>query len=187
MAEQAEINIHLYGDNDWDDSVGSVSSGGNTAEVDFTPNPWQRYTFGVRVVAAWGTPEANTHIVCFVRVNEVGELLPQALPRPFDVTTDRLTNNSVRVGFSCEVSPGFTTPSGFEILSDGGSGQLDEIIPIATVLLNDVNWTDFTTDVAVSSSPEIFAVRCIKGQQKGTVSKTVISTSLRVPPTPIIS
>ena len=181
MSEPAEINIHLYGDNDWDDSVGSAPAGGETIEVDFVPNAWQRYTFGVRIVAASGTPEENTHVVCYVQVNEVGELQPQALPRPFDVTTDRLTSNSVRVGFSCQVGPTYATPSGFEILSDSGSGQLDEINPVATVLLDDENRTDFTTDVTVSSSPEIFAVRCVKGQQTGAISKTAMSAPLRVP------
>jgi len=186
MAEQSEIYIHLYGDNNWDEVVGSVTPGGDAAEVDFAPNPGQRYTFGVRIVAASGTHEANTHIVCYVQVNQADELQPQLLPRPFDITAYRLAANSVRVGFSCEVAPGYATPSGFEILSDSGSGQLDEVNPVATVSLNDQNQTDFTTDIVVSSSPEIFAVRCIKEQQKGDISRTTTSTPLRVPPAVVV-
>lgn len=186
MAEQSKIYVHLYGDNNWEESLGSAVLGEDTAEIDFAPNPAQRYTFGVRLVAASETREANTHIVCCVEVNQAGELQPQLLPRPFDVTTDRLDNNSVRVGFSCEVLPPREAPSGFEILSDSGSGQLNEANPVATVVFDNSNQADFVTDVTVSSSPEIFAVRCIKAQQKGEISRISTSTPLRIPPAAVI-
>ena len=71
-----------------------------------------------------------------------------------------------------------------EVIDEALSLKLDELQSV--VLINDGNQTDFTMDIMGSSLPEIFAVRCIKGQQKGAISKTTLSTPLRVPQAAVV-
>jgi len=140
----------------------------------------------LRAVSSADVEEHNTHVLCRAEIDDAGQLLPAALPVPFDITAESAAEDTVRVGFSCEVQPGYCQPSGFEILGDSGSGTIDEENPLASISWTDLTRADFLAEVPAAMLPAQFAVRAVGDGRQGRPSRIVTVAAARQPVAPAL-
>jgi len=141
--------------------------------VDGALTPGLRYVFGVRAVSAEGVEERNTHVVAYAELDEQGELLPVPLARPTELTADVQSDGTLLVGFSYARLVGFAEADGFDLLSDGGTGELDLENPLATVDGAADGQTDFEISISRPEVPTLLACRARNGEQLGPVGEAL--------------
>jgi hypothetical protein len=152
--------------------VACLREGQTTAELSLALPEGERHFLAARVVSPAGVEETNTHVITCARADGAGALLDPPLPACVDVTADVLDAESAVVGFSCSPEPGFATPTSFEVLSDAGTGTLDEDNPVATVSPRD-DQDDVQATVTGLALPALLVVRARRDGQAGPVSRTV--------------
>ncbi|MBS3734477.1 MAG: hypothetical protein KGY99_06070 [Phycisphaerae bacterium] len=145
--------------------------GAGPVDVPIALSPGVRYVLAARAVSDAGILERNTHVLTTVEVNADGALLGAPPPRPEDVTADVLAAGDVRLAWSNRAALGLAEPDGFDVLSDGGTGTLDEDVPVATV--DDVRpgQQEFAVELPAPTSPLRLAVRARAAGRVGPISR----------------
>jgi hypothetical protein len=176
---------------DYDAPVALAPLGSESVSVSLSAAPGQRHFFAARAVSAAGVEEQNTHAVCCAQVDEAGELLPAPLAAASDLTAWAEPGGGVVIGFSYQPPPGFAGAECFEVLSDGGGGQLDLDDPIATLPALPpradpvVAKADYEAVVSVSMRPVMLAVRACADGRDGPVGLPV-TVPASAPPGPAV-
>ncbi len=159
---------------DWSAPLAFVPEGSALADVSVSLTPHQRYTMAARRVSACGVEEHNTHVIMIVETDEAGVLQPSPLPRPFDVSFERVNAGTIRLGFTCEVPPGFDEPTEYRIYSDGGSGAMDYETPIVSITEHVAGRREFVVALSVLALPTSLAVQAWRGSRCGPVSSILV-------------
>jgi len=147
--------------------------------------PGELRVYGLRAVSRGGLEERNTHVVTYAQIDEDGGLLPAPLARVSDLTVTLQTSGDLVVGFSYWAPLGFAEAEAFDVLCDGGTGQLDLENPVATIdRAEDVH--DFHVCLYRPESPVLMAVRARRDGQRGPVSRTVFVPAPETPAKPIV-
>ena len=140
-----------------------------------------RHFLGARAVSVAGIEEQNTHVVCWAEVDQAGSLLPPPLARPDNLTARALGNAVLAIGFSYYSAPPYVAAESFEVLSDGGTGQLDMDNPVAVAPARQSG--EYNVQVSAEVLPARFAVRARVGEHLGPLS-AVLFVPLDDPPAP---
>ena len=143
--------------------------------------PALRYVFGARAVSAAGVEERNTHVVAYAEVDEQAELLPAPLARPTELTAEGVSDGTLLVGFSYAPPVGFAEADGFDLLSDGGTGELDLENPLATIDGSADGQTDFEVSISRPEAPTLLACRARSGEQVGPVNEPLLVPAPEAP------
>ena len=152
----------------------SVRAG--TSEIDITGlglASGGEYWLGVRATSAAGIEETNTDRLTRAVVDEAGDVQPLPLAAVRELTAELQTDGSVIVGFTHTTSPGWATPTEFEVLTDNGTGELDLVTPAATINVTDAGAGDYEAAVAASTLPAKFSARARSGAETGPVAPPV--------------
>jgi len=184
---------HGLGDSraiDYEAPVALAPLGGESVSVSLSAAPGERHFFAARAVSAAGVEEQNTHAVCCMEVDEAGELLPAPLAAVGDLTAWAEPGGGVVVGFSYQPPPGFAAAEHFEVLSNGGGGQLDLDDPVATLPALaqadlPVAKGDYEAVVSVSVRPVMLAVRACADGRGGPIGLPV-TVPASAPPGPVV-
>ncbi len=139
--------------------------------------------YGIRAVSQAGLEGSSTHVLAYVESAPDGQLLPAPLARPDDLTASMQGDGSLLVGFSYYPPPGFAMAEAFDVLSDHGTGQLDEDDPIAAVEQFLAGQREFELCLTTPQRPFLLAVRARGGGRTGPLSVAVL-VSFCPPPEP---
>jgi hypothetical protein len=172
---------------DYDTPVALVPPDSASVSVALSAVAGERHFLAARAVSAAGVEEQNTHVVCCVEVDDAGQLLPAPLGAVSDLTAWTEPGGGIVVGFSYQPPPGFVAAEHFEVLSDGGSGQLDLDTPITTIpaLPPEAHLPtakhDYEAVVPVTSLPVLLAVRACADGRSGPVGLPVAVPAAAAP------
>ncbi|MBI5723183.1 MAG: hypothetical protein HZA50_04435 [Planctomycetes bacterium] len=172
-----QYDIHLAQDDpkniDWSSPLAAVNGGSAAVSLSQPLQPGGGYVLAAKARFQSGRQEQNTHVLCRFEIDQAGQLVPWRLAAPRDVCVRLETPGAVRVSFSVGREVGCERPDRFEILSDGGSGELDFNEPAGVIENFPATRSDFSTTATAAALPAIFAVRPARQGRPGPISRIV--------------
>ena len=171
---------------DWETPIASGTPGQETIDVAVALEANRRYLFAARNVSDADVKEHGVRAMAVVEVDEAGQLKPAPLPRPLALAIESADAESVRLSFACRAPLGFDAPETFEILSDGGTGTLDEENPVAVLSDLQAQQTDFVVSVPVASRPAKLAIRATRSSRNGPRSRILTIPAETSPSVPVV-
>ena len=171
---------------DWQNHIAYTRHDQTNLTIPLQLTTGQRHIFGVRAVSQAGVEEHNSTVLAYAEVDTQGDLLPQGLSAPCDITAAIQVNGSLLLGFSYDVNPGHAQATSFELVSDFGTGTLDLDNPAATISDFRDGQSEFEVLLDSPTLPAKFAARAKKDQQVGPLSRIIAVDALATPQPPIV-
>lgn len=157
----------------WSNPAACIEGGSATVNFGEALENGGKYILAARARSFSGRQEQNTHVIRCFEIDQAGQLVPWGLASPCDVSVRLEAPDVVCVYFSAGRQIGCEWPDRFEILSDGGSGQLNLSEPVAVVENFSMAQIDFSATAAVVVLPAMFAVRPSRQGRPGPISRIV--------------
>jgi hypothetical protein len=173
-------------DINWDTPIAFAPEDTSQVNIPVSFEPNRRYALATRRVSAAGVEEHNTHVVTILETSADGILQPAPLPRPFDLSFERVNADTIRLGFSCDVPLGFSEPMEFRIYGDGGTGEMDFETPVATMTEHVAGRREFVIELSITSLPMQLASQAWREGRSGSVSSILMIPEFSSPIAPAI-
>lgn len=133
-------------------------------------SPGRRWGLAVQTIAPSGLAETNTQRRVWLEIDQDSALLPAPLPPVFDVTAEAIDDETLRVGFSCIVPPGFGRPTSFDVFRAPDDQARARV---ATLDAPDTPAMDLEFTLPADTLPATFSVRACAENQTGPESEWV--------------
>lgn len=152
--------------------VAHTPPGGGEVDLPASLQPGRSYVLAARAVSAAGVAEHNTHVVRRFRVDESGELRADLAP-PVDLAARPRADGTVCLEWTAAAEAGRDEPTGFEVVSDGGSGSFDDAVALVCVPA-EPGRSEYQAAFDPGPLPARLAVRAVAGGAAGPLRAAVL-------------
>ena len=161
-------------DVDFDTPLGCMRADQSALTIGQSLDRLRTHVFVARAISPEGQEEHNTHVLAHVKLDEQGQLTPVPLARVNDLTVEAVSNDLLLIAFSHVAPAGFAVADGFDLVSDGGTGQLDLESPVGAIDEVVAGQTEFEITLSRPVWPLRLAVRTRNGADLGPLSEVVL-------------
>ena len=160
---------------DWNAPLAGVAEGCTQASLRLPLPAGEVHALGARRLAASGVLECSQDKYILLRTDEAGNLSGPLAPVQ-DLSVRLLAGGRFLLEFSNRPPTGYAQPTGFDILTDAGSGTLDPRHPVATVAATPGR-TEFSCTLAPAQRPSVLGVRPMSINLAGPLSSVPVPTA----------
>jgi hypothetical protein len=153
---------------DWSRAVGFAATSEHLVRLEISLAANRRHCLAARAVDGEGMEEATVWAFCIFQIDSAGRIISPSLSPVRDFSAHPTGDGRVLLGFSCISRDGMPIAGQFEVLTDHGSGALEESSPLAVVPRSASG--RYSLAVAPTVLPASFAVRPREGDVLGPLS-----------------
>ncbi len=142
---------------DWNTALAGAGEDYTQASLRLPLPPGEVHALGARRLAANGVLERSRDKYVLLRTDAAGNLSGPLAPA-LDLSIRSLAGGKILLEFSYRSPTGYAQPTGFDILTDAGTGNLDPLHPVMTVAATP-GQTEYACTLNLTPRPGVLGVR----------------------------